>query len=94
MRWDRSTRTLVDVAAILAVAWLWIAVYESFTRSGLWLVISRAVGGATTLPSEAAVLAACVLLGWLALASSCWLAWRLFLRSKRGRDLPEARLRR
>lgn len=87
----RPTRTLVDIACLLAVAWLWIAIYESFTRSGLWLIISRAVGGATTLPSELAVLVMCVLAGWLPIVLVLWLVWRVALHGRVERDFPAAK---
>ena len=91
---SRSTRTLVDVALLAAIAWMWISIYESFTRSGLWPVLSRGVGGATTLHSELAVLAFCVLVGWFPIATVSWLVWRLALRGKLDPDFPAARLRR
>jgi hypothetical protein len=90
---SKPTRTLVDIASIVGIAWMWISVYESFTRSGLWLILARAVGGATTLPSEATVLAACVLVGWLSLSGACWVGWWAFLRDRVGGDFPVARLR-
>jgi len=90
---SRPTRTLLDIALLVGVAWMWVAIYQSVTRSGLWSVLAHAVGGATTLPSELAVLAVCVLAGWLSLAGLCWLAWRVLERGV-GRDFPVARLRR
>ena len=89
----RSTKTLIDVASLVAVVWMWISIYESFTRSGLWRMLSDALGGATTLASELAVLAMCVLIGWLSLAASCWLVWRYALRRRVDPDFPSARLR-
>ncbi len=79
---SKPLRTLLDVAALGAVAWLWIVVYESFTRTGVWAIVAREVGGVTTMPAQAAVIAACVLMGWLVLAGSVWLIWRLLLRRR------------
>jgi hypothetical protein len=88
----RRARTLVlDVAAVVAVAWTWHAIYESFTRTGLWCVLARALGGATTLPSELVVLAACMLAGWLPLAVGCALVVSRALRPGRP-ALPVARV--
>ncbi len=88
------TRFIVDIGLLLAVAWFWIAIYESFTRSGLWLVLSRMVGGATTLPSELALLSISVLLGWSCLAAACWIVWRVIVFGKLDPDFPAARLMR
>jgi hypothetical protein len=90
----RSTRTIVDLASLFGILWMWTAVYESFTRSGLWLILSRAVGGATTLPGEAALLAACVLAGWLVLAVWSWVAVIVTERVRAVRDFPAARVMR
>ena len=90
---SRRTRTLVDIALLLATAWFWIAIYESFTRSGLWLILSRIVGGATTLPSELALLSLSVLAGWLCVAALFWLAWRVIAPRELHPDFPVARLR-
>ena len=89
----RGTRSLIDVASLVAIGWMWISIYESFTRSGLWLMLSTAVGAAPTLASELAVLAMCVLVGWLSLAASCWLVWYFALRRRIDPDFPRARLR-
>ncbi|HUJ62250.1 MAG TPA: hypothetical protein VLX92_27270 [Kofleriaceae bacterium] len=89
----RPTRTLVDIAALVANAWMWLSIYESFTRSGLWLILSRTVDGASSLPAELAVLVMCVLIGWLTLAAACWTIWRLAFRARLSPDFPVARLR-
>ncbi len=89
---SRPTRRLLDVGAIVAVAWMWIAIYESFTRTGLWPIIHEALGCVTTLTGQAAVLATCVLCGWLAVAAACWSIWRVFLHGRAAADFPTARL--
>ncbi len=81
---SKPLRTLLDVAGLGAIVWLWVVVYESFTRTGFWAIVAREVGGVTTMPAQAAVIAACVLMGWLALAGSVWLIWRLVLRPRGG----------
>jgi len=86
---SRPTRTLIDAGAFGAIAWMWVAIYQSFTHTGLWPYVERALGGAPTLPSQAAVLASCVLIGWLALATACWLIWHVFLR-RHHPDFPAA----
>ena len=79
------SRIVVDAAALLGVAWLWIAIYESFTRSGLWRVVDEAFGAVQTLPGQAAVLAACILVGWILIVGAAVLAGGLFaMRARRG----------
>lgn len=90
---SRRARTVVDVVLLFGMAWAWIAIYESFTRSGLWLMLSRMVGGATTLPSELALLSLCLLLGWSCFAGVGWLAWRMARILERSADFPVARAR-
>lgn len=89
----RRARTVVDVVLLFAMVWAWIAIYESFTRSGLWLMLSRMVGGATTLPSELAILSLCLLLGWSSFAGIGWLVWRVVRILDRRADFPLARAR-
>ena len=89
----KPTPPLFDVAGVLAVVWLWTAIYESFTRTGLWRVLDDAAGNTHGLVAEAAVLAICVLTGWFALATTSWVAWRIFVRAARARDFPTARAR-
>ena len=90
---SRRTRTVVDVVLLFAMVWAWIAIYESFTRSGLWLMLSRVVGGASTLPSELALLSLCLLLGWSCFAGVGWLVWRVARILERSADFPVARAR-
>ena len=92
----RSTRnrTLVDVALLVAVAWLWFAIYESFTRTGVWLLLSRLVGGVSTLPSELALLSLSVLVGWACIAAVCWILLRVIASRRRALDFPAARVSR
>jgi len=90
---SRSTRTLVDIAALLGIAWLWTAIYESFVHSGVWRAVDEAFGGSNTLPGETAVLATSVIIGWLSLVAVCSLIWCLFLRG-RHLDFSSARLMR
>lgn len=89
----RRARTVVDVVLLFAMVWAWIAIYESFTRSGLWLILSRMVGGATTLPSELALLSLCLLLGWSCFAGLGWVVWRVARIIERRADFPVARAR-
>jgi len=88
---SKPTRTLLDAAAAVAIAWMWISVYQFFTHTGLWPIVDHALGHATTLPGQAAVLATCVLVGWLSLATVSWVAWRVL--AHRRSDFPTARLR-
>jgi hypothetical protein len=87
-----STRKMIDIAAFVAIAWMWFSIYESFTRTGLWPIVHRVLGQVTTLTGQAAVLATCVLSGWLALAAACGLLWRVFLRDRADADFPVARV--
>ena len=89
---SKPTRALVDVAALLGIAWMWISIYQSFTHTGLWLTVDRALGGSATMPGQAAVISTCVLLGWLALATVCYVAWVVLLRGRLAADFPAARL--
>ena len=89
---SRATRTLVDIVGLVGIAWMWIAIYESFTRTGLWRVISDAVGGAPSLASQAAVLASCVMTGWVSVALTAWVVWFVCLRGRVASDFPVARL--
>ncbi len=71
-------RNAIDVAALLGLAWLWIAIYESFTHSGLWLVIDDAFGAVRTMAAQAAVLGGCILVGWVVIAAAAALCtWGL-----------------
>ena len=89
---SKAPRALLDIAAFLGVAWMWLAVYESFTQSGLWRIIDTALGGANTLPAQAAVLASCVLAGWLAIEAAAWLVWRTVLVTRLAPQFPRARI--
>ena len=89
---SKPTRALADVAGLVGIAWLWISIYQSFTHSGLWLIVDRALGGSATMPGQAAVLSTCVLIGWLSLATACYLVWYLLLRGRLAADFPAARL--
>ena len=91
---SKPTRTLLDVASLLGIAWMWIAIYQSFTHTGLWPIVAGALGGAATLPGQAAVLASCVLAGWLSLAIACAAIWRAFLSHRVSADFPIARVQR
>ena len=87
----KPTRALLDVTGILAVLWMAIASYESFTQTGLWSLVAHMVGGATTLAAQAAVLATCLLAGWLVIATAGWIAWRAFFAGRLDPDFPVAR---
>ena len=89
---SKPTRTLVDIVGLIGIAWMWIAIYESFTHTGLWHMISDAVGGAPSLASQAAVLATCVIAGWISVAATAWLIWFVFVRGRMTSDFPAARL--
>jgi hypothetical protein len=89
----KLTHPIFDVAGALAVVWLWTAIYESFTHTGLWSLIDDLAGNARGMVAEAAVLAASVLTGWFALAISSWGAWRVFARDVQHADFPVARTR-
>lgn len=89
----KLTHPIFDVAGALAVVWLWTAIYESFTHTGMWRVIDNVAGNVRGMVAEAAVLAACVLAGWFVLAASSWLVWRLFARDAHASDFPTARAR-
>lgn len=88
----KPTRPLLDVTGILAVLWMAIAGYESFTQTGLWSIVARMFGGATTLAAQAAVLGACLLAGWLVIAMAGWIAWRAFFEGRLDPDFPVARV--
>ncbi len=89
---SKPTRTLVDLVGVAGIAWLWLAIYESFTRSGLWRVIADAVGGVPTLACQAAVLGTCLMIGWITIAATAWTLWFLLLRRRPAADFPTARL--
>jgi hypothetical protein len=88
----KLTHPIFDVAGALAVVWLWTAIYESFTHTGVWRVIDSAAGNVRGMVAEAAVLAACVLAGWFVLAAASWIAWRLIAGDAPRTDFPVARL--
>ncbi len=89
---SKPTRALVDVAALVGIAWMWIAIYQSFTHTGLWLIIDHALGGSATMPGQAAVISICVLSGWLSLATILYFIWYALLRGRLTSDFPVARL--
>jgi len=86
----KLSHPIFDVAGVLAVTWLWTAIYESFTRTGVWRVIDDSVGNVRGLAAEAAVLTACVLAGWLAFFAGAWVLWRLFAHEAHDDALPTA----
>ncbi|HEY6036992.1 MAG TPA: hypothetical protein VIV58_22085 [Kofleriaceae bacterium] len=86
----KLSHPIFDVAGALAVVWLWTAIYESFTRTGVWRLIDDAVGNVRGMAAEAAVLGACVLAGWFAFFAGAWLLWWLFARHPRADDFPTA----
>ena len=90
---SRPTRVLFDVLVFCANAWLWLAVYQSFTRSGVWRVIDQALGRPSELHAQTAVLGVCVLVGWLFLALVGWSLSRVLV-THRSAVLPIARARR
>ena len=87
----RQRAALLDVAALVGIAWLWISIYESFTHTGFWLTVDTALGGSATMPGQAAVISTCVLIGWLSIATTCYAAWFVLLRGRLGADFPAAR---
>ncbi len=89
----KPPRALVDVAAFVGIAWMWIAIYQSFTHSGLWPIVDGALTGSATMPGQALELAICVLIGWISLATSLYAVWHVLLR-RLNADFPTARLQR
>jgi len=71
---------------------MWIAIYQSFTHTGLWPIVDGALTGFSTLPGQTLELAVCVLIGWLLLATTSYLGWHFFLRGRPSADFPSARL--
>jgi len=88
----KLNRPLLDVTGIFAVLWMVLAGYESFTQTGLWSLVARMLGGATTLAAQTAVLATCLVAGWLVIAMAGWIAWRAFIAGRLDPDFPVARV--
>lgn len=77
---SRATRFLVNAASIVALGWLALVFYQSFTNTGLWRIVRDALSSDYSTPGPAGVFAICVLAGFTPIAAVSWVIWRVFLR--------------
>ena len=87
---SRATRILINLAAVVVVAWIGFVVYESVQSQGLWREIAGLLSDNAG-ASPAAVFSACVMLGVTPIGALAWVVWRLFLRGRADKDFPTAR---
>lgn len=90
---SRATRFLINAAAFLGLCWIALVIYESFTYTGLWRVVDRALSTEASHPNAAGTFAICTLAGSIPIGALAWLVWRVALRGRLRGDFPIARLR-
>ncbi len=84
VRREPGLRRLINLASVVALAWIGYVVWAAFAERGLFHAVAQLE--ASTSPSGSyhpvGVLAACLLAGLLPLIFLTWLLWRLFLRRR------------
>ena len=90
---SRATRTLINVASLIGLAWIGYVVYGSFTSSGTWRVVVDFLSSDYGKAGMGGVFAACVLIGFIPIAAASWLVWRVAFRGRPSEDFPRANIR-